>query len=166
MIFGVSTGTINDALAASMEIDSPLVSQRIESLHWLQDNKYRTFGMICPSLPQANPAAYDKFSKDVCRKIRVSKCEHVWAEPMNIRGKSVKKTIDALNTAGFTTEADALTAVSGPGKKSAWEDYAQATFNAHKINIPSAKLRFLHYPSKAAHAWWIGEVANGAIVLN
>jgi DNA repair photolyase len=49
MIYGVSTGTLDDRLAASIEDGTPLVSKRIASLHWLQNHGYRTFGMICPS---------------------------------------------------------------------------------------------------------------------
>lgn len=85
MIYGVSTGTLDDKLAKAFERGTALVSKRIESLHQLQDEGYRTFGMICPSLPQDN---YDKFAKEITRAIRVDKCEHVWAEVINLRGKS------------------------------------------------------------------------------
>jgi DNA repair photolyase len=172
MIFGVSTGTLDDKLASAIEIDAPLVSKRLKSLHWLQEHGYRTFGMICPSLPQDD---YDKFSSDVCKAINVDACEHVWAEPMNIRGNSINKTITALISAGFTKEAAALSAVSGSGKKPVWELYAQATFEAHTKNIPAAKLRFLHYPpasnrTKAWHvatrAWWLSRTSKGAICLS
>jgi len=172
MIFGVSTGTLDDKLAAAIEPTSPLVSQRIASLRLLQRKGYRTFGMICPSMPQVN---YDKFSSDVCKAINADACEHVWAEPMNIRGKSVKKTIAALISAGFPKEAAALSAVSGPNKKPVWELYAQATFEAHAKNIPPHKLRFLHYPpfskqksawAKETRAWWVSRTSKGALVLS
>lgn len=42
MIYGVSTGTLNNRLAASFEQGTALVSRRIESLRWLQDNSFRT----------------------------------------------------------------------------------------------------------------------------
>src|SRR4051812_36658543 len=45
MIYGVSTGTLDDDLARVFEKGTPLVSKRIQSLHWLQDNGFRTFGM-------------------------------------------------------------------------------------------------------------------------
>jgi len=175
MIFGVSTGTLDDDLATAIEIGAPLVSERIRSLHWLQDKGYRTFGMICPSLPQANAKAYASFSKDICKAIRLGQCEHVWAEPLNVRGNSTQNTINALMGAGFTAEADALSAVTGPGTKPVWEAYAQATFLAHTKNIPASKLRFLHYPpiptatsrfAITTRAWWLSQVVNGAIVLN
>jgi len=161
MIFGVSTGTLDDKLAKVLEAGTPLVSKRIKSLHKLQDNGFRTFGMICPSLPQVN---FQKFSDDICAAIRVDKCEHVWAEPMNCRGANFAKTHAALTAAGFTKEATMLAAVSGKGKGKAWDDYAWATFQAHTKNVPAAKLRFLHYP-KGQRKKWLPEVPKGAVLL-
>lgn len=51
VIYGVSTGTRDNKLASAIEQGCPLVGRRIESLHRLQDSGFRTFGMICPSLP-------------------------------------------------------------------------------------------------------------------
>lgn len=36
LIFGFSTGTLDDRVAKAIESGTPLVSKRIESLHWLQ----------------------------------------------------------------------------------------------------------------------------------
>ena len=83
VIYGVSTGTLDDNLAAAFESGTPKVSKRIESLHWLQDNGYRTFGMICPSLPQDE---YELFSVEMALAIRADRCEHVWAEVSNASG--------------------------------------------------------------------------------
>ncbi len=162
VIFGVSTGTLNNALARAMEVGTPLVSSRIASLRQLQDEGFRTFGMICPSLPQTD---YDAFSASACEAIRVERCEHVWAEPMNVRGDSTVKTIGALEGAGFNEEAAALRAVTGKGKKAAWDDYAKATFLAHARHIPAQKLRFLHYPTKTSLPWWKTQRTNGAVLL-
>ena len=162
MILGVSTGTSDDKLGRAVERGTALVSKRIESLHELQDGGFRTFGMICPSLPQAD---YEAFSKAMCKAIRAEKCEHVWAEPINVRGKSFGKTIEALEDAGFDAEAAALRAVSGRGKSEARDDYAKQTFLAHAANIPPEKLRFLHYPSKKSLPWWNGQRHRGAVLL-
>jgi len=161
MMFGVSTGTLDNKLAKVLEKGTPLVSKRIESLHKLQDNGFRTFGMICPSLPQVN---YQKFSDDICAAIRVDKCEHVWAEPMNCRGGNFTKTYNALVAAGFSKEADMLAAVSGRGKTKKWDDYAWATFQAHTKNVSPTKLRFLHYPKRQI-AKWLPEIPKGAVLL-
>ena len=63
IIYGVSTGTLDDNLAQAFEQGCPLVSKRIQSLHWLQDNGFRTFGMICPSLPFEDGWEYGVFAR-------------------------------------------------------------------------------------------------------
>lgn len=107
LIFGFSTGTLDDRVARAIEKGTALVSKRIESLHWLQDHGYRTYGMICPSLPQDD---YRGFSEQACEAIRVDRCEHVWAEPINVRGRSLIKTLAALKSAGLDKEAGRLAA--------------------------------------------------------
>jgi DNA repair photolyase len=162
LIFGFSTGTVDDRVARAIEKGTALVSKRIESLHWLQDNGFRTFGMICPSLPQED---YRRFSEEACAAIRVDKCEHVWAEPINVRGESLVKTLAALKAAGLDAEAGRLAAVSGPGHATAWEEYAKKTFLAHARHIPAEKLRFLQYVDENTAGWWAGQRKHGAVLL-
>lgn len=162
LIFGFSTGTLDDRVAGAIEIGTAKVSKRIESLHWLQDNGLRTFGMICPSLPQED---YARFSREVCEAIRVDRCEHVWAEPLNVRGESLSKTLAELRATGMDAEAGRLAAVSGAGHGEAWEDYARRTFFAHARNIPAGKLRFLQYIDGKTAAWWSGHRKHGAVLL-
>jgi DNA repair photolyase len=158
MIFGVSTGTLDDKLAAAIEIGTPKVSKRIESLHWLQDNGFRTYGMICPSLPVDD---FDKFSKEICKAIRVDKCEHVWAEVINLRGDSLARTANALRKNGFDEIAARLEAAKGD----LWEEYARETFLAHTKNIPPKKLRFMQYVKKKDIPWWQKQENRGALLL-
>jgi DNA repair photolyase len=162
LVFGVSTGTLDDKLARSFEQGTPLPSKRIESLHWLQDNGFRTFGMICPSLPQRD---YDLFAAEMCNAIRAERCEHVWAEVINVRGDSMTRTISALRAGGFDWEADALNETRN---RATWEEYARRTFLAH-ANIYCAhlggKLRFLQYVTSDTHAWWKSRENLGSISL-
>ena len=162
LIFGFSTGTVDDRVARAIEKGTALVSKRIESLHWLQDNGYRTYGMICPSLPQDD---YQRFSDEVCEAIRVDRCEHVWGESINVRGDSLSRTLAALKAAGLEAEAERLAAVSGPGHGKAWEEYARQTFLAHTRNIPPQKLRFLQYIDAKTAGWWAGKRGDGAVLL-
>ena len=122
LIFGFSTGTLDDRAAAAIEEGTAKVSKRLESLHWLQDRGLRTFGMICPSLPQDD---YDRFSREACEAIRADRCEHVWAEVINLRGESLTRTVDALKRAGLQAEAERLHSVSGSGASDRWENYAR-----------------------------------------
>ena len=162
IIYGVSTGTLDDNLAMAFEEGCPLVSKRIQSLHWLQDNGFRTFGMVCPSLPQKN---YDTFAAEMYQALRGERLEHLWAEVINVRGESFDKTIKCLVDARFDDEARRVTNVST--EKSAWEEYARDTFNAWRdlfIDNPS-RLRFLQYVNKDSEVWWSERMKNGAIIL-
>jgi DNA repair photolyase len=165
MIFGVSTGTLDDGLALAFEEGTPKVSKRIQSLHWLQDNGFRTFGMICPSLPLADPADYPEFAGNCATALRAEKCEHVWAEVINVRGESMRRTCEALRAAGFMEEAARLERVSQD--KEAWEKYARATFEAHAeiYRGKPGKLRFLQYVNKASRSYWEPRQASGAVLL-
>ncbi len=167
VIYGVSTGTLDNKLAAAFEEGCPLVSKRIESLHWLQDNGYRTFGMICPSLPQRD---YDKWAWDMAKALRVEHCEHVWAEVMNVRGTNVEATVECLTDAGYSWEAAELAKVKAD--KDAWEDYARKTFLSHigtdcyGVNqAGDVHLRFLQYVHGGNRHWWEAHEDCGAVLL-
>lgn len=168
IIYGVSTGTLDDKLAAAFEEGTPKVSKRIESLHWLQDNGFRTFGMICPSLPQWFPGhedidAYIEFSRQICAAIRVEKCEHVWAEVINVRGESFTRTEKALYDGGYSSLAQELFRVSHD--KAEWEKYARFTFAGHARFVPASKLRFLQYVNASNLEYWKLQERNGAVLL-
>jgi DNA repair photolyase len=160
VIYGVSTGTLDDKLALAFEQGTPLPSKRIASLHWLQDNGFRTFGMICPSLPQTD---YGKFAADMQTAIRADRCEHVWAEVINVRGESMKRTCAALWDGGYGSVAMELERVSR--HKDEWESYARATFLAHAELYPPGQLRFLQYVDAASRSWWAERQNIGAILL-
>ena len=161
IIFGVSTGTLDDKLARSFEA-TPLVSKRLASLHTLQDQGWRTFGMICPSLPQRD---YTKFANEMAEAIHAEKCEHIWGEAMNVRGQSLIETAGALRASDYEWEANELERVAKD--KTAWEQYARDTFLAHaKVYASSpGKLRYLQYVNRDTRDWWVARQGAGAIVL-
>lgn len=169
MIFGVSTGTLDDDQAAAFECGTAKVSKRLESLHRLQDEGFRTFGMICPSLPQRD---YDKWAWDMALAIRANlgRCEHVWAEVMNARGDSLLRTCKALHSAGYEWQSAELHRVSTD--KAAWEEYSRQTFLAHigsdcyGVNQGGpGTLRFLQYITPQSKAWWKEMQPHGAVLL-
>ena len=162
LIFGFSTGSIDGRVCRAIESGTPAVAKRIKALHWLQDNGFRTFGMICPSLPQED---YETFSREVCEEIRADRCEHVWAEPINIRAAAMPRTLAGLRREGLDREAELLQRVHGPGTEAAWEEYARKTFLAHTRNIPPHKLRFLQYISPESAPWWAPMRDKGAVLL-
>ncbi len=169
MIFGVSTGTPDDDLAAAFEVGCPKVSKRIESLYWLQDEGFRTFGMICPSLPQRD---YKGFAQEMFEALRTHRNEHTWAEVINLRGGNVERTTAALRAAGYAWEAGELEHVAL--ERDAWEAQARETFIAHADRMTLAgqydaedrpRLRFLQYVTPKTRAWWESEHSAGAVVL-
>ena len=172
VIFGVSTGTLDDQMARAIEKGTPLVSKRIESLHWLQDHGFRTFGMVCPSLPQVD-GAYSAFARRMSEVLRTDQMEAVWAEALNARGESFEQTHAALVEHGFQETADEFKRVTTD--KAAWEKYSRDLFEAHpdvyhgQMATDSAggpKLRFLQYVTKATRAeYWTEQVPSGAVLL-
>jgi DNA repair photolyase len=163
LILGFSIGTLDDRVARAIEPGASPPSMRLAALHRLQNRGIRTFGMICPSLPQED---YDKFSKEICEAIRVDRCEHVWAEVLNVRGESKQKTLTALEGAGLTAEAERFRSVFfDEHAASNWELYAQQTFEAHTRNIPAEKLRFLQYLKEDSIDWWKARRADGAVLI-
>ena len=163
LIFGVSTGTLDDGLAKAFEDGTPLVSKRIQSLHWLQDNHFRTYGMICPSLPLGGSDDYYKFAEESAAAIRADRCEHVWAEVINLRGESFTRTCAALDAGGFQRERERLHETSI--NRDEWESYARATFEGHAAWLPKGKLRFLQYVTPSTRSWWERQKGRGAVVL-
>lgn len=164
-IWGVSTGTLDDRLAKAFEEGAPLVSKRIASLHVLQDNGFRTYGMICPSLPLDHYVEYEQMAEAFASALRYDRMEHVWAEVINLRGESFRRTYTALGNAGFARAAFLVDRVSSDSRH--WEDYNRRTFEAH-AKVTSAwigKLRFLTYVDKSTLAWWQLRIAAGAVLL-
>ena len=160
LILGFSIGTLDDKVARAIERHASSPSARVKAHRELQDLGVRTFGMLCPSLPQED---YGRASRELCDAIRADRCEHVWAEVINVRRDSLARTLGTLRNAGLDAEAERLQAVSGTGRQAAWEDYARRTFLAHTGNIPPDKLRFLQYVSQATAPWWSARRGEGAI---
>ncbi len=159
VLFGVSTGTLDNKLAASIELGTPLVSKRLESIHRLQDDGYQTYGMICPSLPMPN---YPSFSQEMYYEMRADKMKEVWAEVINVRGESMIRTALALRQNGYSHVAEEIERVMT--NSDAWEDYSRATFEAHADEF-GPKLRYLQYVTAKNKDYWQPHAARGAVLL-
>jgi DNA repair photolyase len=161
LIFGLSTGTLNDQVAKAVEPDAPAPSLRVQALRELQRQGFRTFGMLCPILPQ-NPVDYVAQAAEL---IDFEKCEHVWAEVLNRRGKSMDRTAQALEGAGLNGWAENLHRVFGKGSTQAWESYARSTFAALSAILLVPKLRFLQYVTAESLHFWEAQQPLGAVLL-
>ena len=164
MIFGVSTGTLDDAVAAAIEEGTPRVSSRIESLRVLQDNGFRTFAMVCPSLPRVY-GDYKAAAFEFRERLRYDRCEHVWAEVINLRGESFTRTVRALDDAALGSWAFEMVQVAEDPHHH--ENYTRQTFLGHVEACKGmpGKLRFLVYPRPQWRSWWETQIANGAVIL-
>ena len=160
MIYGFSTGTLDDNLTHSFEIGTASVSRRLKALKYLQDGGYRTFGMVCPIIPQQD---YARFAEDLAKKMDIEKCEHVWAEVLNPRGTAMRDTSAAMRRKGFTAEADFVDKVAED--QAEWDKYAEQTFLALTKVIPSKKLRFLQYVDAGDYLVWEKHQSKGAVLL-
>jgi hypothetical protein len=78
------------------------------------------------------------------------KCEHVWAQVINVRGDSMTRTIAALRAGGFYWYADALDQTRN---YDVWEVYARETFLEYSKIYPRGKLRFLQYANAKTRSW-------------
>ncbi|MCX6923328.1 MAG: hypothetical protein NT154_08995 [Verrucomicrobia bacterium] len=194
VIFGLSTGTLDDNVALAIETNTALPSLRLKALHWLQDNGFRTYGMLCPILPQTDEAAYVEFSQRAMTSIRATQCEEIWAEPVNFRAgrknnadeelqqNSFQATLTALTTAGLNQQAELFDGVANDS--AAWESYCRNLFEALVNAAPEqniqrlivgekakaqrpTKLWWLHYARtyESIRDYWDGQQVNGALLL-
>jgi hypothetical protein len=105
------------------------------------------------------------FAADARRALRYEKCEHVWAEVINLRGDSFTRTIARLREGGFEPLARRIEDVSKDPE--AWENYNRETFLAHAKVCEEfvGKLRFLTYVKPTNLGWWHKQIARGAVIL-
>ena len=160
MIFGFSTGTLDSDLAETFEIGTGKVSKRLEALKWLQANGYRTFGMLCPILPQKD---YAELARQVAATREFDQCEHIWAEVLNERGGSLSATIEALRAGKRIEEADLLAKVVSD--KVERVKYEEQTFLALAKVLPPGKLRLMQYVDEHDYSIWEPRQDQGAILL-
>ena len=178
VIFGLSTGTLNDVLARKVERYASPPSKRLQTLKRLQAKGFRTYAMLCPILPNANSreefaGAASAFVDEAKKHIDFEACEHIWAEPLNEKGGTFKKVEAGFTAAGRDTESpddkkvfrQAARSLRLISTKPAWEEYARALFLALSEGLPAGKLRFLQYPIKSTLDWWSAHRDQGAVLL-
>ena len=112
VIFGLSIGTFVHEEAGAIEPNVASPQKRVEALRTLQKDGFRTFGMLCPILPQAGAGGFRKYAQEAAQFIQAGVCEAVWAEPVNFRVSS--RTARSEETEGgpsdsFTATLNALT---------------------------------------------------------
>lgn len=142
IVYSLSTGTCRPEISRAVEGSASPIRKRVVALHSLQDRGYRTFGMICPILPTDV-----KNTSELLDQVRPDRCEQVWAEAVNVRGKSLVKTQQHLKKDGLRDDASLLEEVMGD--RAAWRKYCLELFFKLQSSLKSRgqlhKLRFLQY---------------------
>jgi DNA repair photolyase len=181
VIYGLSTGTMDDCVAKAIEPDAPPPSKRLAALKELQEAGFRTFAMLCPVLPlgttrDENRAAAGPFVERAKELIDFDLCEHIWAEPINEKGGTFDRVLAALQAAAQAILAapnrpetvklhQAIERIEAVKDDQVWEEYARSLFEALARSLPPGKLRFLQYTTKSTAAWWVAQKDRGAVPL-
>jgi DNA repair photolyase len=158
--YGLSTGTCLDEISRSIETNASPIKERVAALHWLQDNGYRTYGMICPVLPSEKGRV-----KDLLDQIRPEFCEDIWVEAINDKGTSLTNTKAALMKSGLDWPSSAMTSIMI--SKTAWRQHAKELFLAFQREFKKRKMlnkfHYLQYVTKADKEFFSGQ--PGAVCL-
>jgi len=143
--YSLSTGTIRPEISACIEGNASPIEDRIKILKKLQADGFRTYGMLCPILP----SEIDKLDI-LIDEINPKVCEHVWAEAINVRGKSLVETREQLIECGLNEDAEAIGDVMG--NKESWRNYSKELFLNLQTKMKKRELlhkfRFLQYVKK------------------
>ena len=142
IIYGFSTGALRKEVSDCIEDNASPVLARLAMLKYLQEHEYRTFAMLCPIITSEM-----KYVEELIDAVNPAVCEHIWAEPINVRGKSLSLTRDKLLNCGLHDEASEMENVIGNSK--AWGEYCIALFEKIRDKMISInqlkKLRFNQY---------------------
>jgi len=158
--YSLSTGTASPDISRAIEERASNITERIQALHWLQDNGFRTYGMICPVLPSEGDNVIQLLDQ-----VRPELCENVWVEAVNVRGKSLVQTYKKLIDADLMDHAEELKRVMN--NKAAWIEYSKRLFLGFQSEMRDRglldRMYFLQYVSKGDINFFEGN--PGAVCL-
>jgi len=130
-----------------IEPNASLIKDRIEVMMEAAHRGFRTYAMFCPVLPGVadSPEQIKNLIELACQ----FKAEEIFAETVNPRGRGLKLTQNALETAGYSNEASAVKNIRNRDNWSGYvvrlvRNFQEKMRQLHDIN----KLRFLLYPSR------------------
>ncbi len=105
---GLSVGipAARQDVASVLEPRASTVADRLDALREAHRLGLRTFGMICPCVPGVSDSI--EALAETVGELKACGAEPIWAEPLNDRGGSNRRVINALRAAGLSNEADAV----------------------------------------------------------
>ena len=129
-----------------IEPNASSIKERIEVMMEVAHRGFRTYAMFCPVLPGIadSPEQIENLVELACQ----FKAEEIFAEAVNPRGRGLKLTQRALETAGYSNEASAVENIRN---RNNWSGYVVRLVRNFQKNVRQLydinKLRFLLYPS-------------------
>ena len=142
-VVGLSTGTLDDGLAAELELGTSTPAARIRAIRSLQDAGVPTYGMFCPVFPSTLEGVR---LESLVEQFRPELVEHVWAEPYNER-INWRQVRDSLSPDRF--ENGWLTEVYENRAREGWSRFAADLYLRLKAHADqndwAHKLRYLLY---------------------
>lgn len=96
-LVGLSITTIDDRIVETVERGTSTPSARIKAHRVLQDSGIRTYGMLCPVLPESV-----QHVDALLDAIRPERCEQIWAEPINHRSDKWSLDHRELQWSGYS----------------------------------------------------------------
>ena len=141
-VIGLSTGTLDDAWAHSVEQLTPPPSSRMKALHQIQEAGLATYGMACPMFPHVLTGSH---LEELIDQVRPDRVEHFWAEPVNNRDNWEEVRDKLANPIDRTL----LTRAFEQRDKAVWSAYATEMYvrlrDKAKRERWISKLRYLLY---------------------
>jgi DNA repair photolyase len=145
-VVGLSTGTLDNAWAKSVERKTSVPTARIRALNNLQDAGVPTFGMLCPVLPHVLDG---NDLERLVDGIRPELVEHCWAEPYNDRS-NWRNVSEACPAGG--RDRQFLIDVYEKGSNTTWSRYAVELYSRLRRKAEREgwmeKLRYLLYEDR------------------
>jgi DNA repair photolyase len=148
VLVGLSLTATKDKarIMSIVEPNASPTSERMRVLREAHKRGLRTYGMLCPLLPGIadSPEQIDKLIEFLLDKCYV---EEIFVEPVNPRGKGLILTEEALRSAGYDAEADAVSAIRHHEE---WSKYCRGLLKSVQDSLRARnsldKLRYLLYP--------------------
>jgi DNA repair photolyase len=136
----------NEPLASILEPNASSISDRMAALKEAHRLGFRTYGMLCPLLPGI--ADQPEYLNALVQFAVTCGAEELFVEPVNARGPGLKYCQDALEKAGYPSEAEAIEQIRN---RKNWSRYVVNLIQNIQTTVRKYssidKLRFLLYPS-------------------
>jgi DNA repair photolyase len=136
---------------AAVEPHASPNSERISVLREAHSRGFRTYAMFCPLLPEISD-----WSQQIDELMGIAaecEAEEIFVEPVNLRGRALPLTCDALWNNGYLNEAVVLASLKD---KQVWSEYARELIlkvqQSVRRRYDISRLRFLLYPSRLTPA--------------